>query len=188
VLIGLVACVTLWLVFPGKTLTHIGHGVLGLPGPGSAVSVIYGPFIVLASLLAAKLLRVRWAATIAGATFGVAHGAFTPLALGAVKTVGTVGPWPLRVAAVLAAVSVLQLVLAKPRPGSTLRRFCSAAAASHLALMVFYWAIIYPVARGKTVTPLGALVLLGAGVPVTCLVAALVSALPERHGAGEDRT
>jgi hypothetical protein len=179
--LGAAGCGLFWLLFPGNSLSRIGHGMLRLPGPGSAVCVIYGPFFILVCLLSAAVLRTRWAVSLAGAAFALLHGTLTPLVLGEVKTVGVVGPWPLRVLAVLVAVAVLQLVLVLLRRRSALASHLVAAAAANLALMGFYWGILYPVARGNTVRPLAALVLAGAGTLSALIVGALIPALLARY-------
>jgi hypothetical protein len=83
--------------------------------------------------------------------------------LGEVRTVGTVGPWPLRVLAVLLTVAVLDVSLRAIRERSAVLRHLVPAAAANLMLMGFYWAAVYPAAGGKAVKPLSALVLVGAG-------------------------
>jgi hypothetical protein len=184
---GAAACGLFWLVFPGRTLSHLGHGVLKLPGPGSAVGVVYGPFFILVCLLSTALLRRSWAAAIAGATFATLHGVLTPHVLGKVKTVGTVGPWSLRILAVLCAVAVLQLLLVLLRKRSALSAYLAAATAANLTLMGLYWAVIYPVARSRTVKPLAALILIGAGTLSVLVFGALLPALlAGRRTAGEE--
>lgn len=184
---GAAACGLFWLAFPGRSLSTISHGLLRLPGPGSAVAVVYGPFIALTCLLAAELLRSDWAASAAGAAFALLHGACTPLALGEVKTVGTVGPWPRRVLAVLLAVAALQVVLLAMRKRSVVLRHLVPAAAADLALMGFYWAAIYPAAEGETVRPAGALVLIAAGTAAAA-VGGLLPALLSRYCRREENT
>jgi len=189
VAIGAAACSVFWLVFPGRSLSQISHGVLRLPGPGSALGFVYGPAFILACLLSAALLRSNWAACFAGGAFALLHGILTPSVLGKVKTVGTVGPWPLRVLAVLCAVAALQLVLVLLRKRSALIAYFAAAAAANLALMGFYWAVIYPVVRGKTVKPLGALILVGTGTVSALLFGALAPALlAGRCSSGREKT
>ncbi len=178
---GAAACGAFWLLFPGESLSQVGHGTLKLPGPGSAVCVVYGPYLVLTCLLAAALLRSRAAVAPAGAAFAFLHGTLTPLVLGPVKTVGTVGPWPLRVLAVLGAAAVLQLIVVLLRKRSVFAGYFIAAAAANLALAGFYWAVIYPVTRGKTVKPLAALILVGAGTVAAVLFGAVIPALVARR-------
>ncbi len=53
--------------------------------------------------------------------------------------------------------------------------------------MGFYWAVVYPVVRGNTVKPLGAVILAGTGTFSALLVGALIPALLARYCTSQGR-
>ena len=173
VLAGAAACGLFWLLFPGKTLPQFTHRSLGLPGPGSGVCAAFGPLIIAACLVAFNLSGSPWAIWVTGCAFGLLHSIFTPLVFPGVKTIGSVGPLPLRFAAVALAAGVLGLSVHALRRRGRALRYCLSAAGANLALAGFYWSAIYPLAGKGWVRPGSQAVLLGAAAVAAVAFGAL---------------
>jgi len=170
-----IACCCLFLLFPGKTLGKVTHGLLHLPGPGSVVTVIFGPLLLGVLLLTFSLTRKLVVVVIAGCAFGLLHSLLVPLLFPGVKTVGCVGPLPLRIlAAVVASVS-LYLMMQLLRKHKRVIQYGLSAVAANAALAGFYWSVIYPNARKGWIGPRSELVLLITGSVSAFILAALAS-------------
>jgi asparagine N-glycosylation enzyme membrane subunit Stt3 len=176
-LVGAAGAGLLMMAFPSTVLPRITHGMLRLPGPGSGVAVI-GPFFALVVLLNYVLLRKPGAVLFCGAVLGLLHSIFMQELFPAAKTVGTVGPMPLRILAVVALAAVLEgTVWLLARCRRWLRDPVSAASGS-LAFLVFYWAALYPLTGKRAPKPatyliLGAVTLVAGAVAGGLLPAAL---------------
>jgi len=171
---GCVGCALFLAVFPGSAIPKITHAVLRLPGPGSGVCAVFGPFFIACCVLSASAFERKWSILIAGFAFALLHNIFTPLVYPGVKTVGSVGPFVLRTAAPLIAAAVLEFLSRALGKASPALRFSIAAAAANLALVAFYWAAIYPRTRRGGVEAGNALVLAGAAMVLAVVFGALI--------------
>ena len=181
VAVGLAGTVALIALFPGGVLSRITHGVLHLPGPGSGICALYGPLIVLCAFLAARWVRKPGAALLCCAVLGLLHSVFMPILFPSAKTAGTVGPLPLRILGVLlvgAFVECLTRLLARR---SRWLRYLVSAACANLALLLFYWAAVYPLAGKRPVSAGGAAVLIGVALVAGAFLGGFVPALLSRE-------
>ncbi len=181
VLVGAAACGLFWLLFPGRTLAQLTHGPLGLPGPGSGVCAVFGPFIIATCLLVFNLSGSPWAICVTGCAFGLLHSVFTPLVFPGIKTIGSVGPLPLRIAAVVVAAGALGLSVHALRRRSRALRYCLSAAGANLALAGFYWSAIYPLAGKGWVKPGSQMALLGVAAVAAVGLGALIPLAHARY-------
>jgi len=183
-LAGAAACGLFWLLFPGKTLPQLTHRLLGLPGPGSGICAAFGPFMIAACLLVFNLSGSPWAICVTGCAFGLLHSVFTPLVFPGVKTIGSVGPLPLRIAAVALAAGVLGLSVHALRRRSRALRYCLSALGANFALTGLYWSAIYPLAGKGWVKPGSQTVLLGAAAIAAVGLGALIPLVHGRYCLG----
>jgi len=183
-LAGAAACGLFWLLFPDKTLPQLTHRLLGLPGPGSGVCVAFGPFLIAACLLVFNLSGSAWSIWVTGCAFGLLHSVFTPPVFPGVKTIGSVGPLPLRIAAVVLTAGVLGLSVHALRKRSRALRYCLSAVGANLALAGFYWSAVYPLAGKGWVKPGSQVVLLGAAAVAAVALGALIPLAHARYCSG----
>jgi len=177
---GLAGAAGLLLLFPGGVLPRITHRFIGLPGPGSGICALYGPLIALCALLAARWARKPGAALACCAVLGVLHSVFAPILFPSAKTAGTVGPLPLRILGVLVLGAFLEYLTRLLARRSPWLRDPLAAAGANLALLLFYWAAVYPLVGRRGVSAGNAAVLAGAAVAAGALLGGCLPALLER--------
>jgi len=182
---GLAGTAGLLLLFPGGSLSRITHRALHLPGPGSGVCAFYGPLVILCALLAGRWVRKPGAALCSAAALGLLHSVFTPILFPGAKTVGTVGPLPLRVLGVLVLGAVLEYGCRVLNGRTAWLRNLSSAAAANLALLLFYWSAVYPLVSKRPVRPASAAILiliavLSGALLGGCLPALLADKRPRR--------
>jgi len=172
VLAGAAGAGLLMAAFPSAVLPRITHRTLGLPGPGSGVAVI-GPLVALVAVLAYLLVKKRGVMLVCCAVLGTLHSIFMEELFPSAKTVGTVGPLPLRILAVVVLGVVLELTAWLLAGCNRWLRYLAPGACGSLAFLVFYWAVIYPF-MGKRPATLQTCAILGA---LTATAGAVVGGL-----------
>lgn len=135
-------------LFPGSAITTAMHPVLKLPGPGAGIGLIFGPFIILLSLIVYNFNQIKGTIIITSTAFGIVHSIFTPLIYPSVITVGSLGPTPLRIAAVILLAVVLEIFIHIFEDLNALARYLISAGISNIACLVFYWVLIFPGPKG----------------------------------------
>ncbi|MFO7900697.1 MAG: hypothetical protein R6V58_16755 [Planctomycetota bacterium] len=162
--------------FPGRVLPSITHRLMGLPGPGSGVCAVFGPAVMLLALVVHRFVPRRGAILIFCLVLGVAQNALMPVVSPGAKTVGTVGPFALRVLAVAALGAFLEEAVYRLRRRPAWLRYPASAIPANVAFLLFYWAAIYPLAGKPGVKLRNAAVLLAAAAGAA-VIASLIPLL-----------
>jgi hypothetical protein len=149
VLLATAGAAALLAALPANSLPRLSHRTLHLPGPGSGVAVI-GPLLALVALLARAFVRKPGAMLVCCAVLGALHSMFAEELFPHARTVGTVGPLPLRILAVLVLGAALEIVAALCVRRSRWLRYPAAAAAACLAFLTFYWTALYPLVSKRS--------------------------------------
>jgi hypothetical protein len=178
---GLLAGGIFLVLLPGKVPARISHGLLGLPGPGSAISVVYGPFAFGSALLIARVVRRKRAVFVTVSAFAVVHSLLASALFPEIATVGTVGPPALRILSLVWAAAVAELIMHVLRDRARIVTYAASAVGGNLALVSAYWLLLYPVTEKGWVKPAAAATLIIAGSFSALLVATLAS-MPCKRG------
>jgi len=180
VLVGAAGAGMLMAALPSAVLPRITHRMLGLPGPGSGVAVV-GPLVALVALLNYLLVKKQGVMLLCCAVLGTLHSIFMQGIFPSAKTVGTVGPLPLRILAVVVLGVTLELTVRLLARCNRWPRYMVSAACGSLAFLVFYWAALYPFTGKRPVTFQRAVILgavtAGAGALLGGLLPALLAPL-----------
>ena len=178
-LTGVAGAALLAVVLPGRLLPRIAHGLLHLPGPGSGVTV-FGSLVALIGLLTFRWCRRPAAVLVCGMVLGVVHSVVMPVLFPSARTVGTVGPLPLRVLAVWVLGAVLAWTVRLTRRRGRALRYVVPAACANVAFLLFYWAAIYPAVGKRSASAGAAVVLLLASVAAGIILGGCPPALLDR--------
>ncbi len=157
---GLLACGMFLLLLPGKVPARISHGLLGLPGPGSAVCVVYGPFAFGSALLVSRLLSRKGVVFVAVSTFAAVHSLPASAFFPEIATVGTVGPPALRILSLVWSAAVAELIMHVLRDRARIVTYAASAVGGNLALVSAYWLLLYPLTEKGWVKPAAAATLI----------------------------
>jgi len=166
-------------VFPSGLLPKITHGVLSLPGPGSGVAVI-GPLIALVALLNYLLVRKQGTMLLCCVVLGTLHSIFMQEVFPSARTVGTVGPLPLRILAVILLGMALELTTWLLALRTPWLRYLASAACASLVFLLFYWIVVYPFTNKPPVKLHSGLILGGTTIIAGALVGGCLPALLDR--------
>jgi hypothetical protein len=164
VIAGFLGSAMFIFLFPGASITTAMHDVLELPGPGAGIGFVYGPFITMVAVAMHMSIRRPLTILLTCTSFGVFHTILATVVYGDVKTAGTIGPPHLRILAVVVLGLVLEgvvFILKNKRP---LIRYPLASIPANIAIMVFYWRVIFPNSPKGTVLMADVPVLLGVTV------------------------
>lgn len=140
-------CVFLFL-FPGGAITTAMHQVLKLPGPGAGIGLIFGPFIIILSLLTYNSISKQGAIFITCLVFGLLHSILTPIVYPSVKTVGSLGPIYFRILAVILVGIVMEICIFLLKNRKDIIQYLISAGISNIILQSFYWVAIFPYNKG----------------------------------------
>lgn len=162
-LIGAAGGVLLAFAAPQQGISHFMHEVLGLPGPGTGLGMMVGPWASFCCLAAVLLVQQRYTALVAGASFSLAYNVHAVLFPSLGPNPGMFGSLRFALGLVLlgaVAETVWSLVLHLSRG----RRLALAAVTANLAFLAYSWIVVFPVTKGW-VTPRDALVIAAASIP-----------------------
>lgn len=142
VLIGVLGLLLIAFIFPQSAVSTLSHEVLHLPRPGAGIGLIYGPTICLVLHLGRLWGGRRWgllSATVGAAASSLLTGGKAPPAVGASILLPPLG------------ILICGVVL------ETINRFMPrsqillpiAGALGNVALMCYYWLVIFPGTKGS---------------------------------------
>jgi hypothetical protein len=181
-LVGAVGGLLFLFVFPKGAISTFAHYVLHLPAPGAGIALIVGPLAVVFMIVSSVVARPAGGALLGALAFSVACAGVMAVLRQPVGEKGMVGSvWFVLALGTSGAVAEIALLLT-----GTVRtlawRFVLAAGGANLALLIFYWVVIFPRTMGwvpwRTVPTLLA-VSLGAGALAGLAGWALAIRLPD---------
>lgn len=142
-IVGVVGGVIFVFVFPRGSISTFMHQVLHLPGPGAGIALLAGPFVLVLALLGYRMSGGRvGSVTAASIPFSIVVAVLAAL-VAPMNPKGKFGTiWFVLACSVSGVVAELALYW-----GGRLRLFI-AGVAGNLALLVFYWLVIFPMAAG----------------------------------------
>ena len=148
VVMGVVGVFLFLFLFPGGAITTAMHQVLNLPGPGAGIGLIFGPFIIILSLLTYNSICKHGVIFITCLVFGLFHSILTPIVYPDVKTVGSLGPIYFRVLAVILVGIALEICIFLLKNRKDIIKYLISAGISNIILLSFYWVAIFPYNKG----------------------------------------
>jgi len=122
--------------------------VLGLPGPGAGIGLIFGPFIIILGLIAFNLTKKAGTIVLTFTVFGITHSILTPIIYPSITTVGSFGPLPLRVVVVIVMGISLELCIYISRNQQPTIQYLISPVISNVTLLTLYWLVIFPGCKG----------------------------------------
>jgi len=141
VLIGVLGLLSIAFIFPQPAVSTLSHQVLHLPRPGAGIGLIYGPIICLLLHLGRLWGGERWgmvSAAVGAASTSLLTAGKAPPAVGASILLPPLG--------ILICGCVLEIInRVVPRPQIALPL---AGAIGNVALMCYYWLVIFPGTKG----------------------------------------
>lgn len=147
-LMGIIGAFIFLFLFPGGAITTAMHQILKLPGPGAGIGFIFGPFIIVLSLLIYNFIGKRGIIFITCMIFGIFHSILTPMAYPSIKTVGSLGPLYLRIFAVILLGLALEICIFALKNQNDLFKYSISAIISNIVCLFFYWFLIFPSNKG----------------------------------------
>lgn len=148
ILVGIIGVFIFLYLFPGGAITTAMHQILNLPGPGAGIGLIFGPFIIVLSLLTYNYIDKRGIIFITCTIFSLFHSIFTPIVYPSIKTVGSLGPLGFRILAVILLGLVLEICIFLFKNQNDLIKFPLSATISNLTILSYYWCAIFPFNKG----------------------------------------
>lgn len=130
-------------LFPKGAISTLMHQVLQLPGPGAGIALVLGPFMLMLAMIVS-----RWAGDRPGGALGsvLVFSVVVALLAALVSEMNPKGMFPtiwfILACTICGFAAEAMLVLAR-RLGP-LWRLLLAGVAGNLALLVFYWVVIFP--------------------------------------------
>ncbi len=177
VITGIIGAFIFLFLFPAGAISTAMHQVLELPGPGAGIGLIFGPFIILLSLLTYNFIGKHGIIFITCSVFAIFHSILSPIVYPSVKTVGSLGPLFLRISAIVLLGIVLEICIFILKDRKDLIKYPLSAAISNVICLLFYWLLIFPGNKGWVkienipillgVTILAAIIF-GGAIPLIC--------------------
>jgi len=141
--IGTAGALIFLFAFPKGSITTLVHAVLGLPGPGTGIALVVGPFLILVAIIASLLSRADGGALVASFMFAVAYALVVRLLGIPTNPKGAFGSgW--FIAAVVAFGIVAEATMVVGKAVKDVWRCMIAGALANAVLLVFYWMMIFP--------------------------------------------
>jgi hypothetical protein len=141
VLIGVLGLLSIAFIFPQPAVSTLSHQVLHLPRPGAGIGLIYGPVICLLLHLGRLWGGERWgtaSAAVGAAVSSLLTGGKAPPAVGASILLPPLG---ILICGVI--LETINRFVPKPQISLPL-----AGALGNVALMCYYWLVIFPGSKG----------------------------------------
>ena len=144
---GVVGAPLFLFAFPKGAISTLMHEVLGLPGPGAGIALIFGPFLVVVVLVSSLVTHGDGGALIAAVVFAVAYALLIALLDVPTNPKGAFGSGLFIAAVVVFGMAAeAGMLLAKALPRKWRCVLCGASA--NALLFVFYWVAIFPRTAG----------------------------------------
>jgi len=140
ILFGSVGAFVFLFLFPSGAITTAMHQVLGLPGPGAGIGLIFGPFIIILGLIAFNLTKKAGTIVLTFTVFGITHSILTPIIYPSITTVG-------RVVVIVMGIS-LELCIYISRNQQPIIQYLISPVISNVTLLTLYWLVIFPGCKG----------------------------------------
>ena len=147
-LMGVIGVFIFLFLFPAGAITTAMHQVLKLPGPGAGIGLIFGPFIIILSLLVYNFIGKTGIITITCIIFGIFHSIFTPIVYPSVKTVGSIGLPIFKILAVILLGLVLEIFIFLLKNRNDIIKYPMAASIANIVCLSFYWFVMFPSNKG----------------------------------------
>jgi len=184
-LVGAVGGLIFLSILPTGAFSTFAHYVLRLPAPGAGIALLVGPLAVVCLLVAWRVARSGGGALVGALAFSLTCTVAMAFVGGRGGGNGMIGS-PLFVLALGTSGAVAEIVLFLTRALRALWwRFVLAAAGANVALLIFYWTVIFPRTVGWIPWRAGPVLLavsLGAGALAGLASWALTSQPPDTEG------
>ena len=145
--LGVIGAPLFLFAFPKGAISTLMHEVLGLPGPGAGIALIFGPFLVVVVLLSSLLTHGDGGALITAVVFAVAYALLVGLLDVPTNPKGAFGS-VLFVAAVMVFGIAAEAGMVLGKALKKGRRCLLCGAFANAVLFVFYWVGIFPRTAG----------------------------------------
>lgn len=141
--IGAGGALVFLFAFPKGAVSTFAHYVLKLPGPGSGIALIVGPFLILVAMSSSLLTRAAGGALISSLAFALSYALVARLLRVPSDPKGAFGS-PLFIAALALFGLALEAPITLARGLKPPWRCLLAGTLANVALLVFYWLVIFP--------------------------------------------
>ena len=145
--LGIVGALIFLFAFPKGSISTLAHDVLGLPGPGAGIGLVFGPFLIIVAVVSSVLSRGSGGALVTSLMFAVAYALIVHLFRIPTSQKGAFGS-SLFIGAVTVFSVVAEVVMALGKRLNTVWRCILCGAVANVALLVIYWTVIFPGTAG----------------------------------------
>lgn len=173
VAVGFVAAVLYLFLFPGKAISTLMHEVMRLPGPGTGIGFIVGPYIILWAMIVWIFKRKAGLAFYVCAVFGLVQAYAGEIA----GTSSVLGPQvaPATVTAAFILGVVVDMSAFATRGLADRKATIMVAIPSNMIFLMTYWVAVFPSVKGwvqpvpaviMTIISLIGAILFGSVIPI----------------------